>query len=52
MIKHDCDVIAVFFHSNERLVTVTENGEVSEFEAQEKDFEKLVSRRVTAFPVV
>ncbi|EGT58394.1 hypothetical protein CAEBREN_11068 [Caenorhabditis brenneri] len=52
VIKHDSDVIAAFFHTNERLVTVTENGEVSEFEAQERGFEKLVSRRVTAFPVV
>uniref|UniRef100_A0A8R1IA34 WD repeat-containing protein 75 second beta-propeller domain-containing protein n=1 Tax=Caenorhabditis japonica TaxID=281687 RepID=A0A8R1IA34_CAEJA len=51
-LKHDSDVIATFFQSNERLVTVTENGEVSEFEERDKKFEKLSSRRVTAFPVV
>ncbi|CAI2294905.1 unnamed protein product [Caenorhabditis sp. 36 PRJEB53466] len=51
-LKHDSDVVAAFFQTNERLVTVTVSGEVTEFEANEQKFEKIVSRRVTAFPVV
>ncbi|PIC14317.1 hypothetical protein B9Z55_027263 [Caenorhabditis nigoni] len=52
LLKHDSNVVAAFFQSENRLVTVTENGEVSEFESGERGFEKKTSKRVTAFPVV
>ncbi|UMM14626.1 hypothetical protein L5515_002347 [Caenorhabditis briggsae] len=52
LLKHDSNVVAAFFQSEHRLITVTENGEVSEFEAGERGFEKKSSKRVTAFPVV
>ncbi|CAI5437403.1 unnamed protein product [Caenorhabditis angaria] len=53
IIKHEANVVGVFFETNTKLITITENGEITNFElTEEQVFEKKYSKRITAFPVV
>ncbi|CAD6184706.1 unnamed protein product [Caenorhabditis auriculariae] len=54
-LAHDSLLIASFFVEEKILITVTENGDVSEWQLEENEDEegpaKISSRKVTAFPV-